>query len=160
MIFAIETICLCLLFWLICFLGTGSDEKNLKSFRSYPKELRDLLLEDPKFKDKIKVSNPIVTFISNTVMFLVILFLLGIAIRTDSYLYNFIALLIMGQTLNLFDLLIIDLSWYRNVKRTKFKEYPNKSLYMSPKEHVLSSVKALFMFTIVATIDGAFLILF
>lgn len=31
---------LCLLFWLICFLNTGNDTKNMLGFRSYPKEVQ------------------------------------------------------------------------------------------------------------------------
>lgn len=30
---------LCLLFWLICYLNTGSDKNNMIGFRSYTKEV-------------------------------------------------------------------------------------------------------------------------
>lgn len=39
MILVIEVIALCSIFFLICILGTGSDEKNLKSYSSYPDEV-------------------------------------------------------------------------------------------------------------------------
>ena len=30
----------CLFYWLMCFMGTGTDEKNLKGLRSYPEEVK------------------------------------------------------------------------------------------------------------------------
>lgn len=38
---------LCLLFWLICFLNTGNDKKNMLGFRSYPKEVQEIVKNDP-----------------------------------------------------------------------------------------------------------------
>ena len=34
----------CFLFWLICYANPGSDEKNMRGFRSYPKEVQELSL--------------------------------------------------------------------------------------------------------------------
>ena len=31
----IETVILCSAFYVLCFLGTGTDEKNLRNYRSY-----------------------------------------------------------------------------------------------------------------------------
>ena len=33
---------LCLLLWLICYLSTGNDLKNMFGYRSYPKEVQDI----------------------------------------------------------------------------------------------------------------------
>ncbi len=38
MIVIIETFILCIVFFMLCYLGTGTDEKNLKSYSSYPDE--------------------------------------------------------------------------------------------------------------------------
>ena len=48
----IEAIILCLFMWGICFINTGSDEKNLRSFRSYPNEVQEIIMQDDKLKDK------------------------------------------------------------------------------------------------------------
>lgn len=40
MILAIETIILCIIFFLLCFGGTGTDDKNLKSYSSYPDKVQ------------------------------------------------------------------------------------------------------------------------
>lgn len=160
MVLAIECVIFCLIMGLMCVLGTGSDEKNIKSYRNYPTVLKEKLKNDPKYKDKIKEVNPISVFISNLIMFLVIVFIFGLFIRTESFLYNFVFLLILGQVMNLFDLLIMDMLWFRNTKRVRFSEYSDDSLYKDPKEHIISFLKALVMFTIVALIDGAILMLF
>ena len=41
MIIIIETVILCIAFFLICFWGTGTDNKNLKSYSSYPDEVQN-----------------------------------------------------------------------------------------------------------------------
>ena len=64
------------------------------------------------------------------------------------------ALLILGIVLNIFDLLVIDLLWWRNSKRVRFKSIDNAELYKDPKKHIESFLKALVMFTLVALIDG------
>ena len=37
----VEAMVLCLVFWLTCFLGTGTDVKNARSLSSYPSEAQD-----------------------------------------------------------------------------------------------------------------------
>ena len=41
----LEIIILCTLFFILCYLGTGTDEKNLKSYDSYPNEVQKLIRE-------------------------------------------------------------------------------------------------------------------
>ena len=159
MILAVECVVFCLLMGTMCFLGVGNDEKNIKSFRSYPDELQELLQKDENYKNKIKTVSPVASFVSNFLMFLVIVFIFGIFIRTKDFLHNFVALLILGQVMNVFDLLL-DLFWFRNTKRTRFSNYPDPKLYKNPKNHINSFIKALFMFTLVALVDAALLILF
>lgn len=63
----IELIVICVLFWGICYLGTGSDEKNIKSYSSYPYEVQKLVSENPCLSGKIKIS-----FLKGIVVFLLI----------------------------------------------------------------------------------------
>ncbi len=54
MILAIETTALCIVFFLLCFLGTGTDEKNLKNYSSYPDEVQNLINEIAEYRGAIK----------------------------------------------------------------------------------------------------------
>ena len=161
MIFGIETACLCLLFWLMCFLGTGTDEKNIKGIDSYPDEVIKIVKGNSKLRDKIQLTPAWMKPLTNLVLFTVVLFILCFFIKGDTFLYNFLAVLIMGQILNLFDLLVIDLLWWRNTKRIRFEgTKDDRSLYSSPKKHIISFLKAIVLFTIVALIDGGLLLVF
>lgn len=150
----IECVVLCLLMWLICFLGTGTDDKNLKSFQSYPLKVQEIIRKDNRYKGKYNNPSEVKTFIANLMMFTVIILFFGFFIIQDSFLKNFVALLILGQVLNVFDLLVIDLLWWRNSKRVRFKAIDNKELYKDPKKHIDAFLRAIVMFTLVALIDG------
>lgn len=56
MIVIIETFILCIVFFMLCYLGTGTDEKNLKSYSSYPDEvqirIKDIAEYQGRFKEK------------------------------------------------------------------------------------------------------------
>lgn len=39
----VELVILCILFWGICYLNTGSDDKNIKSYASYPDEVQEMV---------------------------------------------------------------------------------------------------------------------
>ncbi|SDQ43600.1 ABC transporter permease [Streptococcus equinus] len=154
MIVAIETVGLCLFFFILCFLGTGTDDKNLKSFSSYPDEVQTLIRNNEDYRAKVKTTNKCVAFLLNFLIFLVILFILGIAIRKPNFLHNFICLSIIGQGLNLFDLLVIDLIWWRRTKRIRFTKMPEKNLYQNPRKHIESFLRAFVMYLLIAAIDG------
>ena len=160
MIIAIETAALCIVFFVMCYLGTGTDNKNLKSYSSYPDEVQNRIKSIAEYQGKFKESNPTAAFLSNFILFLLILFALGIFIRETSFLHNFICLNIIGQGLNLFDLLVIDLLWWRNSKRIRFTQIPEKALYRNSKKHIQSFVRALVMYLLVALLDGYILTLF
>ena len=38
-----EGMLLCSLFWAFCWLGTGSDEKNIRNFSTYPDEVQKIV---------------------------------------------------------------------------------------------------------------------
>ena len=158
MLLFIETISLCLLFWLLCYLGTGTDEKNLKSFRSYPDAVQSMLKADPKLKDQIRVRSPWAVFFSNIITFTVILFLLGLTLREKTFFKNFLNILILGECLNAFDFFIMDLLWFRNSRRTRFEGTKDeKRLYRDPKNHFAAFLRGIPAFVIVAVIDGIIL---
>ncbi|KXB80550.1 hypothetical protein HMPREF1862_01233 [Varibaculum cambriense] len=69
-------------------------------------------------------------------------------------------MLILGQSLNVFDLLIIDLLWWRNTKRIRLSKIPQKELYQDPKKHVEAFIRALVLYFFVALVDGYLLTLF
>lgn len=161
------TIILCLVFWGCCYISTGGDEKNMKAYATYPGDVQAYVRNDPKLKEQIEKVNLLVspnlvrTFLANAVLFLAVLFLLGIFVRTDSFAVNLLRLSIMGQGLNLFDYLVIDLLWWRNTKRIRFCGTENRpELYRNPRKHTVSFMKGIVMFLIVALADGMLLTLF
>ena len=82
----------------------------------------------------------------NFLLFLLLFFILGLFIRDSSFLQNFVSLTIMGQSLNAFDLLVIDLLWWRNTKRIRFTKIPEKELYRNPKKHIWSFIRGVAMY--------------
>lgn len=156
----IEIIILCTVFFALCFLGTGTDEKNLKSYASYPDEVQKRIREVDEYQGKLHEANKLITWFANLVVFLVLFMIFGAFIREKDFTQNFIKLLILGQALNIFDLLIIDLLWWRNTKRIRFSKIPEKVLYQNPKKHIEAFLRALPMYIIVAAVDGYLLTLF
>ena len=156
----IEIIILCAVFFALCFLGTGTDEKNIKSYASYPDEVQKRIREVDEYQGKYHEANKLVTWFANLVVFLVLFMIFGAFLREKDFSQNFIKLLILGQALNIFDLVVIDLLWWRNTKRIRFTKIPDKSLYQDPKPHIDSFVRALIMYTIVAAVDGYILTMF
>lgn len=156
----IELIILCLIFFGLCYLGTGTDDKNLKNYMSYPDEvqskIKDIVDYQGSFKEKSKIS----TFVGNFIIFSLVFFFLGLKIRQEGFMQNFISLLILGQGLNLFDLIIIDLLWWRNTKRIRFTKIPEKNLYQNPKKHIEAFLRAMLMYFLIALVDGYILTLF
>ena len=107
----IELVALCDLFWGACWLGTGGDEENIRSFSCYPDAVQNILRARPELAGKIRSKRPAVTFAGNLLLFAVVLFILGLLTRREDFTGNFRNLLILGQGLNLFDLVVIDLLW-------------------------------------------------
>lgn len=65
---------------------------------------------------------------------------------------------ILEQSLNLLDLLVIDLLRWRNTKRVRFSGTENMAdIYRNPKKHIISFIKAIFVFLIAAVADGLIL---
>lgn len=159
MVVAVETVILCIVFFLLCYIGTGTDEKNLKSYSSYPDEVQAQINNILEYQGKFNKHNKFITFIFNLLLFSVILFFLGLFIKEDNFFNNFLYLSIMGQGLNIFDLLVIDLLWWRNTKRIRLSKIPDKKLYQNPKKHIEAFVRGFVMYLLIAVIDGYILTL-
>ena len=160
MIVIIETFILCIVFFMLCYLGTGTDEKNLKSYSSYPDEVRIRIKDIAEYQGRFKESNKVAAFVSNFLLFLCLLFIFGLFIREKDFWHNVLSLSVIGQGLNFFDLLIIDLLWWRNTKRIRFTKIQEKKLYQNPTKHIEAFGRALIMYSLIALIDGYLLTLF
>ena len=95
-----------------------------------------------------------VTFISNFLLFLFVLFILGLFIKENGFTHNFLCLSIIGQGLNIFDLFIVDLLWWRNTKRVRLRKIPEKELYQNPKKHIESFWRGIPLFAAVAALSA------
>lgn len=156
----IETVILCAAFFGLCYLATGTDQKNLKNYSSYPVKVQNCIQEIAEYRGKFKETGKAGIWVTNFFVFTVLFLLLGIPIRQENFAYNFRCLLVLGQTLNVFDLLIIDLLWWRNSERTRLSKIPQKALYQDPKKHVEAFLRALVLYFFVALVDGYLLTLF
>lgn len=156
----IETVILCSAFLGLCFLGTGTDKKNLRNYMSYPDDVQKRIKEIEEYQGKYKETGSFVVWIANFLLFTILFLLLGIVIRQTSFKHNFISLLILGETLNVFDLIVIDLLWWRNTKRIRLSKIPQKELYQNPKKHIEAFLRALILYFFIAMIDGYLLTLF
>lgn len=150
----------CLLFWAGCYLGTGTDQKNMKGFRSYPVSVQRLVREEEDLALLIpKQTSPVVTVISNVIVFAVIFTIIGVILKFTVGFHGFadafVYLLVLGEVLNLFDLAVIDLFWWRNSKRIRFSSIPDKKLYQSPRKHIDSFLRGIPAFAVAAVIGAA-----
>ena len=53
-----EGMLLCSLFWAFCWLGTGSDEKNIRNFSTYPDEVQKIVKARPELSGNIRQRGP------------------------------------------------------------------------------------------------------
>lgn len=151
----IELVALCGLFWCVCWLSTGGDDKNLYGFRSYPDAVQNIVRARPELAGKLRPEKPVSTFVGDLLIFAVLLFVLGIPVRQDSFIANFKSILLLGQGLNLFDLVVIDLLWWRHTKRVRFSGTEKRpELYADPSKHIASFLRGIVMFLLIAVLDG------
>lgn len=158
MLILVETAVLCLTYWGMCWLGTGTDEKNIKGWSSYPDEVQAYMVQHGQLDGKPKNESPMVRFAANAILFAFVLFPFGYLVKTSDIWQNVLHLLIFGEVLNAFDLLVIDLLWWRNTTRVRFtgtKDQP--ALYRNWKKHRISFYKGIVLFLVVAVVDGAIL---
>lgn len=155
---------LCLFWWLMCYINTGGDERNLRGLRSYPKEVQEMVRNDKTLGEKAPAeANIPKVFTENLVLFTVLFLIIGVVLKYTigfkGFFDIFIYFLTMGESLNLFDLAVIDLLWWRNTKRIRFSFIPDKNLYQDPSMHIGSFVRGLVMYVIIALIVAGVLTL-
>lgn len=145
------------IFFMMCYLSTGTDKKNLNGLRSYPDEVQKRVYEDAILGSVApKKFSSSITILSNLIMFTVIFSVLGIvlgnALKLTDFKTAFIYFLILGEGLNLFDLVVIDLLWWRNTGRIRFSCVPEKEAYQNPKKHIDSFVRGIPTFAVTAVL--------
>ncbi len=146
-----------LLYWGMCFLGTGTDKKNLAGLRSYPDAVQDIVRK--KFAETAPKAKSIpAILLSNLIFFIVIFSVIGLVFKKvlvfDGYLSAFWYFLLLGEGLGLFDLLVIDLLWWRNTKRIRFSFLPDKAIYQNPSKHIGSFVRGIPLFAAIAALSA------
>ena len=147
------------LFWGVCVLGTGTDKKNLIGLRSYPDAVQDCVRSDPQLgKDVPKAKSTVAIWLSNIFVFTALFSILGLALKgvlgLNDYLSAFWYFLAFGEGLGLFDLLVIDLLWWRNTKRIRFSFLPEKQYYQDPKKHIASFLHGIPLFAVIAALTA------
>ena len=140
-------------------MGTGTDKKNIGGFRSYPDEVQNRVYQDEVLGKMIpKKQSASITIISSILLFTVVFTVIGLVGRGALGLQDFNTaawyFFWLGEGLNLFDLVVIDLCWWRNTKRIRFSCVPEKEAYQNPKKHVGSFLRGIPMFAVVAVIVG------
>lgn len=148
-----------LLYWGICWLGTGTDRKNLIGLRSYPDEVQRRVRSDPQLgKDVPKEKSTAAILLSNLLLFTVVFSVLGLALKgvldLNSYRSVFWYFLAFGEGLGLFDLAVIDLLWWRSTKRIRFSFLPEKECYQNPKKHLDSFLRGIPLFAAIAALTA------
>lgn len=145
------------LYWFFCFLFTGTDKKNLIGLRSYPDKVQRIVQNEQALKSYLPKEKSIwMVLIGNLLLFTVTFSLLGVILKNilglTDYLSAFIYFLLLGEGLGVFDLIVIDLLWWRNTKRIRFSFIPDKKDYQDPTKHVNSFLRGIPLFVVVAGI--------
>lgn len=147
-------------YWLCCFLATGSDKKNLAGLRSYPDAVQQVVREHPVLGRVAPQEKSIVSILlGNLLLFTLVFSVLGLALKKflglNVFWTAFWFFLALGEGLGLFDLVIIDLLWWRNTKRIRFSFLPDKKQYQDPAKHLGSFWRGTPLFAVVAVLSAA-----
>ena len=129
------------------------DKKNLMGLRSYPINVQKIVREKMNNAPKAKSITNIL--ISNILLFTIVFSIMGLLFKNiynfNNYLSAFIYFLLLGEGLGLFDLLIIDLLWWRNTKRIRFSFLTDKQYYQDSKMHIDSFIRGIPLFIVVVS---------
>lgn len=141
------------LFFLLCYLGTGGDKKNMKSFYSYPDAVQTKIRQNSGLSKMIPVKlSYLKSFLSNLMLFTIVFIVIGFVLRFSEFVPAFIYLLILGEGLNLFDLLIIDCCWWSRAKRTHFTDITDDNEYREISKHWAAFLRGVPVFVCAAII--------
>lgn len=149
-----------LFYWLACFLATGTDQRNLMGLRSYPDIVQEAVRVHPVLGKKAPKEKSILSILlGNLLLFTAVFALLGLALkgvlRLQGFWPAFWFFLFLGEGLGLFDLVVIDLLWWRNTKRIRFSFLPEKALYQDPGKHIGSFLRGIPLFGAAAGLAAA-----
>ena len=101
--------------------------------------------------------------LGNLLLFTVVFSVLGLimkkSLELNDFLTAFLFFLALSEGLGLFDLVVIDLLWWRNTKRIRFSFIPEKSAYQDPQKHVESFLRGILLFALAAAIASAAVVL-
>ena len=127
--------------------------------RSYPEEVQNRVRSDPQLGKAVpKAKSTAVIWLRNLLLFTVLCSVLGLALKSvlnlDGYLPAFWYFLAFGEGLGLFDLLVIDLLWWRSAKRIRFSFLPEKKYYRNPKKHIQSFLHGIPLFAAIAALTA------
>ena len=121
--------------------------------RSYPINVQKIVREKMDNAPKAKSIPNIL--ISNILLFTIVFSIMGLLFKNiynfNNYLSAFIYFLLLGEGLGLFDLLIIDLLWWRNTKRIRFSFLTDKQYYQDSKMHIDSFIRGIPLFIVVVS---------
>ena len=148
-------------YWFCCFLGTGSDQKNLRGLRSYPQPVQDAVRNSSLAGQAPKEKSLPSILLGNLLLFTVVFTVLGLVLKgplaLTSFHAAFLYFLVLGEGLGLFDLVVIDLLWWRNTPRIRFSFLPEKEPYQDPAKHIGSFVRGIPLF-LAAALSAAWLV--
>ena len=147
------------LFFGMCYMATGTDKKNMNGFGSYPDEVQERVCKDKALGEFVpKRVSIAITILSNVMMFTILFVIIGVVGKKPLGLHDFksavLYFFLLGEGLNLFDLVVIDLLWWRNAKRIRFSCVPEKDVYQNPKKHVNSFLRGIPTFALVSVLTG------
>ena len=146
-----------LLYWGVCFLCTGTDRKNLYGLRSYPAPVQACVRHSPQLAAAVpKAKSMPVLLLGNLLLFTAVFSALGLALKgvlgLADYRSAFLYFLALGEGLGLFDLLVIDLLWWRSTKRVRFSFLPDRAAHQDPSKHLASFVRGIPLFAAAAAL--------
>ncbi len=147
------------LYWFVCFLCTGTDKKNLAGLCSYPDAVQQAVREHPVLGKTAPQEKSILSILfGNLILFTVTFSALGIALKNVLGLDDFITalwfFLALGEGFGVFDLVVIDLLWWRNTKRIRFSFLSEKKPYQDPNKHIGSFLRGIPLFAVVAVLSA------
>lgn len=94
----------------------------------------------------------------NLLLFTAVFSALGLIFKStlglDGYWAAFWYFLAFGEGLGLFDLVVIDLLWWRNTRRIRFSFLPDRNAYQDPGKHIGSFVRGIPLFAGVAALTA------
>lgn len=140
-------------FFLLCMTGTGTEQKNIKNFWSYPEAVQNQIRKISRLSVSIPAQKScIFSVLINTIVFTAVFVLINHICQIHIFQERFIYDLVLGEGLNLFDLLIIDALWWRHTERVSFEELPDPEDYQDMNPHLRSFLRAIPVFVLASVI--------